>query len=119
MIFIIPAELVPCSALPSKSIPQLCAAAHSVLPTSIRNMASWSTACRPKTSASCPKIGMNVVDVRVNAVTIQVSSSNLSANGEYFVKVGVRTMWGGNARKWDAMEGTAVATIVRSSVLRI
>lgn len=99
MIFIIPAELVPCSALPSKSIPQLCAAAHSVLPTSIRNMASWSTACRPKTSASCPKIGMNVVDVRVNAVTIQVSSSNL---------------W-----KWDAMEGTAVATIVRSSVLRI
>jgi hypothetical protein len=32
---------------------------------------------------------MNVVDVRVNAVTIQLSSSNLSGTGEYFVNMSV------------------------------
>jgi len=80
MMFMIPAELVPCKARPNSSIPQVCAAAQRVLPINIRDIASWSTTCRPKTSASWPKAGINAVDVRVKEVAIQLSSSNLSSH---------------------------------------
>ena len=79
MMFMIPAELMPWSARPKSSTPQACAAAQSVLPNHIRNIASWSIPCLPKVSASWPKTGMKAVDVRVNEVTIQLSWLNLSA----------------------------------------
>jgi hypothetical protein len=71
--FVIPAVPTPCSARPSSKTGQFGAVAQRIEPRLSQKRESWSAECLPNVSLSCPKTGIKAVDVRVNAVTIQLS----------------------------------------------
>ncbi len=71
--FWMPAVPIPCRARPRSSTGQSGAAAQRTLPIVRRTTADWIVAWRPKMSADWPKTGMKAVDVKVKAVTIQLS----------------------------------------------
>ena len=62
--------LIPTIALPKSNIPNVWAPAQSAEPINMRNRPNCKTLCRPNTSQSWPKAGMNAVPVMVKAVTI-------------------------------------------------
>ena len=71
-----PANPSPCRARPISSMAQACALAASALPMRMNRMDACRTEWRPKTSEICPYNGIDDVDAKVNAVTIQLNCAS-------------------------------------------
>lgn len=114
--FMTPAAPRPCSARPSKSIPQVTDEAQSTLPTRIQNICHCSAECRPYISAICPEIGTNVVRVSVYAATIQLKLPLRWSNEvSLCLNTAIGTVY---ILKCEDILGTAGATIVTSTAAR-